>query len=230
MAQPARIQRHDFLQWVRPPQQERTRLSLHRMLDAAEALVASKGFDEASIIDIARRAGSSVGGFYRRFRDKDTLLHALHQRFCEEALATAEVALDPQRWVDASVPEIIQEFSAFLVQIYRERQGLFRAVLSRGPSDPTMLARTNQLFEDIRTRLQRLIEERRSEISHPDAALATRFGLHAMIGTLNHIVQIQPQALPLDDKRLAGELARAFVAYLGTPAPQSNTPARRFFR
>jgi len=57
----------DVLRWVRPPQQERTRRSLGLMLDAAEALVVEKGFDESAIAEIARRAGGSVGGFYRRF-------------------------------------------------------------------------------------------------------------------------------------------------------------------
>jgi len=47
-----------MLQWVRTPQQARTREGLTRLLDAAEALVASKGFDDAGIAEIARAAGS----------------------------------------------------------------------------------------------------------------------------------------------------------------------------
>jgi AcrR family transcriptional regulator len=218
-----------FLQWVRPPQQERTRLSLTRMLDAAEALIAAKGIEEAGIVEIARQAGTSVGGFYRRFRDKDTLLQALHERFCEEASLTAADALEPGRWTGATLVEIVHEFAAFLVQIYREREGFFRAILTRGPADTIMRERTNRLFDDMSARLHVLLENHREEIRHPDPALATRFALHAMCGTLNHIVQVQPPALRLDDPRLAEELARAFVAYVrdaGAPTRSHSRPRR----
>jgi AcrR family transcriptional regulator len=221
-----------FLQWIRPPQQERTRQSLTRLLDAAEGLVAEKGIDEASIVEIARRAGSSVGGFYRRFRDKETLLHALHERFCEEATLTAQAALDPGRWAGAAVTDIVQQFAVFLVQIYREREGFFRAMLARGPADDTLRQRTNRLLDEMSTRLQILLHERADEITHPDPALATRFGLAAMLGTLNHVVQMQPGSLRLSDHRLANELARAFVTYVGadTRKKKSHSPLRRVSR
>ena len=58
------------LHWVRPPQQARSQETLNRLLDAAEQLVAEKGFDDTPVAEVARRAGSSVGAFYSRFREK----------------------------------------------------------------------------------------------------------------------------------------------------------------
>jgi len=199
------------------------------MLDAAEALVAQKGFDEAAIVEIARRAGSSVGGFYRRFRDKDGLLHALQERFCEEASATADAALDPGRWAGATTAEIIREFIAFLVQIYREREGFLRAFLLRGSSDPTVRERTDRLFQDLSERLATLLRGRRAEIAHHDPQLAATFGLHVVLGTLNHSVQSQPSGLRLSDDRITTELTRVFTAYLGT-TPTTKIPPRRSHR
>jgi AcrR family transcriptional regulator len=216
-----------MLQWVRPPQQARTRAGLTRMLDAAEALVAEKGFDEAGIVDIARRSGSSVGGFYRRFRDKDGLLHALHERFCEEARATADAALDPARWAGATTAAIITEFTAFLVQIYREREGFFRAFLLRGAADNTVRERTDRLFQYLSDRLAVLLRGRRAEMAHPDPKLAAIFGLHVVLGTLNHSVQSQPSGLRLSDDRITTELTRVFTAYLGTTATKRISPRRR---
>ena len=66
------------LRWIRPPQQARSQETLERLLDAAETLVAEKGFDDTPVAEVARRAGSSVGAFYTRFPDKDALLHALY--------------------------------------------------------------------------------------------------------------------------------------------------------
>jgi AcrR family transcriptional regulator len=203
-----------FLKWVRPPQQARTRKSLNRLLDAAEALLAEKGFDETGIAEITRRAGASVGGFYRRFRDKDGLLHALHERFCDEAQATADDAFDPERWEGAAVAEILTEFITFLVQIYRERQGLLRAFLLRGVSDEQVQKRTEALFQYLSDGLDALLATRRDQISHPEPTMAAGFGLRVVLGTLNESLQIHsmPQ---LGDERLVTELARVFTSYLG---------------
>ena len=95
------------LRWVRPPQQARSQQTLDRLLDAAEALAAEKGFDDTTVAEVARRAGSSVGAFYTRFKDKDGLLHALYDRYYEQAIATADDALDPARWEGAGIAEIV---------------------------------------------------------------------------------------------------------------------------
>ena len=133
---------HAGLEWIRPPQQARTRQTLTRMLDAAEKMVASKGFADTAITEIAKAAGGSVGGFYRRFEDKQGLLQALHARFCEEARATADAALDPHRWRDASTAEVVREFVAFLVRIFREREGSFRAYQLAGFTNDIVRRRT----------------------------------------------------------------------------------------
>ena len=95
------------LHWVRPPRQARSQETLDRILDAAEALVAEKGFEDTPVSEIVQRAGSSVGAFYARFHDKDGLLHALYERYYEEAVATADAALAPARWEGAQVAELI---------------------------------------------------------------------------------------------------------------------------
>jgi AcrR family transcriptional regulator len=216
-----------MLEWIRPPQQARTRQTLGKLLDAAEALVAEKGFDDAGIVEIAQRAGSSVGGFYRRFHDKQGLLHAMHERFCEEARATADAALDPERWADSTTAEIVPEFVEFLVRIFREREGLFRSFLMRGASDQVVRERTENLFAYIAGKLAFLVAERVDEIRHPDPALAAAFGLHIVLGSLQHSV-LGTTTFPLSDERLTPQLSQAFLAYLGVTSDRNEfTPGGR---
>jgi AcrR family transcriptional regulator len=47
------------------------------ILDSARRAFAEKGFDGASMQDIARKAGMSVGNFYRYFPSKDAIVEAL---------------------------------------------------------------------------------------------------------------------------------------------------------
>ncbi len=218
------------LRWVRPPQQARTRAGLDRLLNAAETLIADKGFEDASIAEIARRAGSSVGGFYRRFRDKDMLLHAVHERFCDEARATADEALDPARWAGAATPAVVHEVVAFLVRVFHERAGFLRAVLVRGITDPAVRERTAALFDYVTTRLAALLQSRQAELAHPDRIMAATFGLRVLVGTLHQEFLIQPSSPAPSDARVATELTRVLLCYWGvddTDNPMTTPPRRR---
>lgn len=203
------------LEWVRPPHQARTRETLNRLLDAAEELLAEKGFDEMGIAEVARRAGTSVGGFYRRFRDKDGLLHALHERFCEDAQATADEALAVGTWAGASLVEILAQITAFLVRIHRDREGLLRAFLLRGASDASVRERTERVFQHIADRMRALLESRREEMSHPDPDAAAEVGLYAVLGGLDLMIQQRHRVLGGDEQRITAEMTRVFTSYLG---------------
>ena len=64
----------------------------HRILDAARDVLAESGAD-ASMEEIAARAGVGVGTVYRRFASKDALIDELLQLAVEEILASADQAL-----------------------------------------------------------------------------------------------------------------------------------------
>src|SRR3954465_15784925 len=111
----------------RPPQQTRSQETLDRILDAAERVLEEKSFTEATLAEIMERAGVTVGAFYRRFPDKDALLHLLDERFFSELYARADETLDPARWGGASLAAIVAGFAEEAVQMYRARRGLLRS-------------------------------------------------------------------------------------------------------
>jgi AcrR family transcriptional regulator len=206
------------LRWVRPPQQARSQETLDRILDAAEALVTEKGFEDTPVAEIASRAGSSVGAFYARFQDKDALLHALYERYYEQAIATADAALDSRRWEGACIAEIVDAVVRFLTAIYREQGGLIRAFVIRNHSDAEFQARRERLSQYVSDRLSLLLLARCDEISHPDPARAAAFGLALVFSTLESVIlfgELRSGALALSDDDLATELVRAYLAYLG---------------
>lgn len=65
---------------MRKPAQERSRRTLLRILDAATEAFAEDGVDGSAVSDIVKRARSSVGSFYGRFRGKDELVLAVDER------------------------------------------------------------------------------------------------------------------------------------------------------
>lgn len=217
----------NVLRWVHAPQQARTREGLARLLEAAEQLISAKGFEEASIAEIAQLAGTSVGGFYRRFRDKDGVIQALHERFCDEARITADDALAPSRWTGEPLDTVMREFAAFLVQIYRDREGLLRAFLARAHWDEPMRARTRLLSDHLTERLSALLRARRDELRPSDPKLAAAFGLQIVLGTLNCAVLLPPQPVALRDDELPHELAHALSSYLGVRAAKPTLQISR---
>lgn len=97
-----------------------------RILAAAADLFATQGLD-ASIEEIAARAGVGVGTVYRRFTDRDGLIDALFEERIDEVAAIAERALknaDPWDGLES----FLRETSA----LHAADRGFQDAVLSPG--------------------------------------------------------------------------------------------------
>lgn len=216
------VQRTSDLHWIRPPRQARTHESLERLLDVAESMLHDKDFDDIHVSEIARRAETSIAGFYRRFQDKDSLLHALHERRCEEAFATADDALCQERWSGASIAEILFAVFPFLVEILHSNEGLDRAIYQRAITNEPMRERSMKISRHVINGLSDLIFERQDEVNHPDPNTAVPF---AVIQTMALVVQIYTAGIrdifptPMSDDKVAHELATSCLAYLGTSNP-----------
>ena len=212
------------LRSVAQPKQARSEDSLRRLLDAAESLLEESNFGEVSIADIARRARSSVGGFYARFRDKDELLLALQERFVselEKRFAVVEAELDAAG-PSAELHELLRPSLHLLVELYRARRGLLTAFASRVTDNRRLYQAAMTFRSNVVQRFTRLILRYRERITHPDpelaADLAVQFALGFMEQTLTSgRVRVAGELLP--EGRIEEELQRALCAYLGVPLP-----------
>ncbi len=214
------------LYWIRPPRQARTQESLARLLDAAEALLAEKRFEDVHVTEVARRANTSVAAFYRRFQDKDGLLHALHERFCEEAFATADDALAPDRWVGSGLGEILETFVAFLIEVHQGRGALDLAIYQRGLTDEAMRERSSRLSRYVLEGLAKLLLDRREEIGHPDPERAVSFALVQTLALLTHTYTAGLRDISLvrmSDADIAREITSSSLAYLRVRDPFRET-------
>ncbi len=185
-------------------------------------MLRDKEFDDIHVREIALRADSSVAAFYRRFKDKNGLLHALHERGCADAFATADDALSGKRWATSSIPEILSNVFPFLIDVLRHNESMYRAIYQRAISDETMRERSMKLNRYVLSRLSDLLIARREEIRHPDPRTAVTFALTQAVALLTQhytvgIRDIGPA--PLNDDMIANELARSCLAYLGVADP-----------
>jgi len=66
------------------PRTERGRRTLRKLLDAAAVEFGERGFHEASISAITRRAGTALGSFYTYFDSKEAIFQALVRYMSEQ--------------------------------------------------------------------------------------------------------------------------------------------------
>ena len=85
-------------------QQSRSAATRQGFLDAARVVFGEQGFAEASVAEIVRRAGSSVGSMYHHFGGKNELFVALYDQFDDELNRRATAAVAAARGAGAADP------------------------------------------------------------------------------------------------------------------------------
>src|ERR1700710_1309007 len=101
-----------------------------RLLAAAKEVFAERGLD-ATMDEVARRAGVGAGTAYRRFRNRDDLIGALFEERLDEFMATLEWARaddDPwrglsgflERWMEMQAED--RGFKELLLQSVEGRE------------------------------------------------------------------------------------------------------------
>ena len=198
-----------------PVVQERGRLTLERLLDAAEQMLDFVGLEGATVPTIAAAAGVSVGNVYKRFPDKDSLLRAVYDRFFTDALAANQFALDPEKWTGTPTIELLTTVVAEMVDGYRSRRSLIRALLLYAQTHPDseFRERAEQLRLESLQQFEALLKERRSDIGHPQPERAIRFVVvligHALQSSV--VSETGTRDLLSSGSETTGELAKIVV-------------------
>lgn len=214
--------------------QVRSGRTLQRLLDAAQGLIEEKGHAAVSIPEIARRARSSVGGFYARFRDKSELLRALEERHFIELWQRLEALADARRWENVPTAQVVEAAVAELVTVTRERRRLMQAFLVSAIQDPVIREGGLRFRRRVEERIRALLLPRRDEMTHPEPALAIDLAIQTAFALMNQHVLIEKTEAagrPVSDDDLRRELTRMVLSYFGivptAPEPRSTHKRRR---
>jgi AcrR family transcriptional regulator len=202
------------------PRQARSRETLTRLLDAAEAVLAGSGLDAATVPAIAQRAGLSVGAVYRRFPDKDALLREVYFRMFARMRALNEEKMDPEQFRDVPLDRVLGGIVRGMVRHYRENRTLMQAMLRYADthSDAEFRLRAAELNGTALAHLVSIAASKRDEMRHPDPEGAARFALLTVGLVLRGIVltdQPPPGFLLGEDFSVEEELTRMVLGYLG---------------
>lgn len=204
---------------VQPPRQTRSRKTMTQILNAAALILESRTFEELTIVEVVQQAGTSVGAFYGRFKDKEGLLQALDERFFEEFERGVRELLSQPAWSDAPLSQIVRAVTYFLADTYQRQKGLLRSLnlKARLYGDSRFKERERRAWDELFPQLQNILLQRQDEIHHPNPVLAVTLGFQQLFFALREFLLWEPlrsnQRHEMD--LLVDELSRAYLAYLG---------------
>lgn len=114
------------------PRTARGRATMRKLLDAAAKEFGERGFYDASISGITRRAGTALGSFYTYFDSKEAIFSALVRDMSQAVAKTAAAAMSPDAGGVAREREALTAFLAFA----RENKEIYRIIDEAEFADP----------------------------------------------------------------------------------------------
>lgn len=215
----------DYRRWTKNPKQSRSEESLERILDAALDQLMESGAESLSVAAVADRAGYTVGALYRRFADKKSLLHALHERFAENMLVILKRVADQVEQQKLSIADLVEMLSEQAWGFASQQQAFLQLANIFSQNDKDFLKRRELISTASEQILRPLFLDRSNEISHPNPERAVRFVFEQSMAAFSYRVEsIQAnKILPvMAEKDFMEELKYCFYLYLGIK-PKSKT-------
>jgi AcrR family transcriptional regulator len=125
------------------PRQTRSREMVERIIDAGEAALTESGYAATSTNRIAERAGISKGSLYQYFPDKNAIVVAVLNRFCERMGVRMVEMLEP----DLALPplDLLHISIAAMIDIEITHLPLLRVIVEQVPSVGVLDALEEQL-------------------------------------------------------------------------------------
>lgn len=107
------------------PKQQRSQDTQRKLIGALHHCLQEKFFEHISIKELAEHAGVSVGTFYRRFKDKESLLPLLYQDFGDDLHQWLE-QLEQQSFAD--LQHAVDQTCLQTLQFLNDKRSVFRTI------------------------------------------------------------------------------------------------------
>lgn len=203
------------LAWAKPAYQQRSRLQRDRLLKAGERVFAEKGFWQAHVADIAKRAGCSVGSFYRRFEDKEAFFLSLQSDMAAHAEVNIARFFDDPACLTDPLLQVFCRLVSNTARTMKGIEGYYRALfeLSLRGHDVWPPMRRIEVVEAAR--IINLLGQRGARASDPALSERIHLAIRMMHGQIISTMLHGPGPFTVEDPRLHHELALMMVRSCG---------------
>jgi AcrR family transcriptional regulator len=180
------------------PKRRRGHLRVAAILEAAEQLFAEKGFDAATMTEIAARSKTAIGSLYRFFPNKEVLAEALLADYVEKVMESLdEIAADAPR---LSPRQLAEALVAYRIKLKEHRRVAFVLLEAgggmSGPRGDLGALLRKKLMAILRSALPGLGESRAAEMAR----------------LIQHILKAVSEASP-EEQAVAADVADLLEVY-----------------
>ncbi len=203
-----------------------TALPRMSLLAAGEAVIRQKGFEHASVEDIAARAGVSTDVFHAHFGSKGALLRALCDHWIDQMITLTTDATRSGIWATSSAAEVVDVAARSAIDAIYDQAPILRGVLAHAATEPSLRTSLRRIGTLLTRRVTKVIKEsRRAEDAHIQERHVA-FCLLTAIALAHHAILVgsESSGVPFDKDELASEASRAINAYLGAVGAQRVIP------
>lgn len=199
------------LERVNAPKQARSEKRLQDIIQALETLLDGRAYEEITIPDIAARAGCVPASIYARFKDKTSILVALHESMHNRQLAQIDENMRPERLAELSLDDSIYMIVRNLARYYTRYRNLIRPAYLLG--DDEIYERGAATIRHASDRIAAIVRDKMRDQPR-DLDRRVDLGIRAIYALLQQRMVFHPQPTgrysPADDDAMAAELVRLF--------------------
>ncbi|GGP23722.1 TetR/AcrR family transcriptional regulator [Silvimonas iriomotensis] len=182
---------------ARKPQRERGRLRVAALLEAADQLFASKGYEATTMTEIAAQAGSSIGSLYQFFPTKEHVADAvLTDHAADLYQRMTALTQQAEQW---SVAETAQNLFSALIQFRAAHPAFAVLVEARGAPPVKAMGVRQKMREHVLNILRLKAPERSDEALMPVAVVVLQIMKAAV--ALNSEEDLPTRRPALDEMR-----------------------------
>ena len=156
------------------PRRRRGELRVASLMAAAAEVIAERGYEAATMAEIAARAGARIGSLYRFFPNKEVLADALIQRYGElvdEAFGKIEDQI-----ADLSIGDLADALVGFLAALHGESRAIAAVLDARSEWS----AKRAELRQAVLRRIAQLLMPRSPRLRRQTAEDVAVVLLHNM--------------------------------------------------
>ena len=198
---------------VKPAEQARSRKLQMQFIEAGQLMLRTQRLSDFSIPDLAKEAGSSVGGFYSRFENKEVFFEFLRAQMLVANSEAFARELNEKRLAELSLDDCAKAFIDVMIDVF---SGPWRGVLreayaripdARGTWEP-MRSRGGQLSDA-------LIRDLGPKLPDPEGAgQRIGFAVQMVYSMLNNELMNPNLRFSISDEGFRTQLTAMFATYL----------------
>lgn len=178
------------------PKQQRAITTAEAVIQAAEQVIISEGFQNATTNRIAEVAGVSIGSLYQYFPNKEAIVAALIEETVSKAAINVRNRL--RQMMDEPLESALRKIMSFLLEMYKENNFVLFRILEQVPE---LKQHTNSIAVEKYTHSTNIafLEQHAEELKVTDLRTAQLLIERATISNIELFIAQNPTDISEDE-------------------------------